>query len=175
MMTRSSSRATSGKMIKDVIEDPCIAQCIAQQLLQLDDEDPSAIFAALKAFGGVSNDARFREAIEPEITIAWYRKWFKDWTINTMNITAKLRFQAIGIVNANKLRKLIQESDKERTAQYKQMCAFMIRHKRVAIELGDDNDYMYDLMFRLVGELPEFEHDGRLFIKEFFPLKIQPL
>jgi hypothetical protein len=174
MMTRSSSRAASGKMIKDTIEDPCIAQCIAKQLLRLDDEDPSAIFAALKAFGGVSSDARFREAIEPEITIAWYRKWCKDWTIKTLNITAKLQFQAIGIVNANELIKLIQELNKERAAQYKQMCAFMIRHKRVAIELGDHNDYMYDLMFRLVGELPEFEHDGRLFIKEFFPLKVQP-
>jgi hypothetical protein len=33
---------------------------------------------------------------------------------------------------------------------------------------------MYDLMIRMVGKLPEFEDDGRLFIKEFFPLKVQP-
>lgn len=174
MMTRSSSRAASGKMIKDVLEDPCIAQCIAKQLGRLADDDPSAIFASLKAFGEVSSDARFREAVEPEITIAWYRKWSKDWAANTMNITEKLQFQAIGIVNANELLKLIQESDKKIAAQFKQMCAFMIRHKRVAIELGDDDDSMYDLMIRMVGKLPEFEDDGRLFIKEFFPLKVQP-
>ena len=65
MMTRSSSRAISGKFIKDVLEDPCIAQCIVKHLGQLH-EDPSAIFALLKAFVGVTGDARFREAIEQQ-------------------------------------------------------------------------------------------------------------
>jgi hypothetical protein len=173
MMTRSSSRAISGKFIKDVFEDPCIAQCIVKHLGQLH-EDPSAIFASLKAFAGVSGDARFREAIEPAITFAGYRKWVNQWEDHSITIADKFRYQSIGITNSIYLIKLIQDLDKVMSTHYKRMCDFMKSHKQLVLASGDVNDDMYQAIFRLVGTLPGFKDEGRLFIKEFYPLKAQP-
>jgi tetraacyldisaccharide-1-P 4'-kinase len=161
----------------DVLENPCVAQCIAKHIGK-GSTNGSERVASLLAFAAISNDARFHEAIEPEIRAAQYLNWLIDWAENLKNYSTSMRKETeIIIANRDivKLRECIQTVDKNMCLQMKEMCAFARRHQETARRSEEVksmlNHVFHDLIVNQSARLSEFHDEGCLFVEEMFKNK----
>ena len=163
--------------IMDVLENPCVAQCIAKHIAKGTDKVSDRI-TSLLTFAALSNDARFHEAIEPEIRAAQCVHWMVDWADKLQYYSTSVRKETV-IIIANrdivKLRECIQNVDKVKIVFMKEMCDFVRRHKETVQKNDEVNQWFNNIFYNLISEQSErhldFRDEGRLFLEEIFPLK----
>jgi hypothetical protein len=171
MKTRSQTRSDR---IKIVLEDPCVAQCIAKHLLTIST-------STLRSFASISKDPRFHEAIEPQIRIAQYNEWMRNWfdkqigsaqaiVEESQDIMGNTHTHSQHATQATLLRNLIHHYDAVCLIELNDICSFMIKHKDLVWNSSESElNVIKHRVSTFVDTLPSFKEQGSLFLKEIFP------
>jgi hypothetical protein len=191
MMTRSGARAVTGAFVKDVLENPCIAQCITKHILNsrngmslYEEGTKEGVWEAcgdddvcktLFSFSCISKDARFHEAIEPSVRRARYRYFLRQW-ISVFQVRSKsywdqeaqMRIRMMNgygfVTMTYAVANLMEQRNGEFAVHMKKLTDFMRNNIDLMCENPRFKVVMCLKIIEMMDQLPDFKDEGFEFL-----------
>ena len=188
IMMEDENRMAS-KFVKEVIEIPCVAQCIVEHIFKtdstenllwsehytelqdhLDDEACKTLFA----FSVISKDERFCESISPTVHRARFRCFFRRW-VNVFQVRAKSYYDQENVIWGRffepivsyAVENLLEQRDEEFTIHMQKLCDFARKNRNFLLEENELKVVVFRKVEEMMDILPDFYDDGRAFLASF--------
>ena len=179
-----------GEFIKEVLENPCVAQCIVKHIFA---NAPSAKeFGAYNktdvisdveqcktffAFAAISKDERFQEAITPVKQRAQFRMYVRDW-IQEFKLTTKYYKDleesiirdspSFFDMDNSVIHNMIHERDAEFVDHMLDFCDYMRCQSAILMEDSIFSRVVHEKIVEMMDDLPDFYEGGSLFLKDVY-------